>query len=269
MEILNQLFHQFSSALPRFLAAIAVSITGMLLAKAVANIVAQILVRTGIDGIAEKINEIDFVQKFNFKIELSKVISKLLYYMILLVFIIAATDILAMPAISELVSNIINYFPQVISAGIVLIIGTMLADSLKSIVATTCASLGIPSGKIIANVVFYFIFLNVAVSALSQAKIDTDFIKNNFTVLIGAFAGAFALGYGLASKDMMSSILASFFHRDRFDIGDVITIEGVTGEIIEMDNTSIVLQTDGKRVIIPSSKLHSEKIELHDNKMLH
>ena len=106
------------------------------------------------------------------------------------------------------------------------------------------------------------------VSALSQAHIDTDFIKSNLTVLLGAFAGAFALGYGLASKDLMSSILASFYHKDRFDLGDVITIEGVTGEIVEIDNASITLQTDGKRVVFPSSKLHSEKVEIHDQKML-
>jgi hypothetical protein len=267
--MLDQLITQLSSGLIRFGTALAVIIIGSFLAKTATNVVQKLLAKIGVDGIADKLNEIDFVQKFNFKIELSKTIAKTLYYLIMLICITVAAEILAMPAISALITDIINYFPLLISAGIVLIVGTMLADFLKSIVATTCASLGIASGKIIANIVFYFIFLNVIVSALSQAKIDTDFIKNNFTVLIGSFAGAFALGYGLASKDMMSSILASFFHRDRFDIGDIITIEGVTGEIVEMDNTSIILQTDGKRVIIPSSKLHSEKIELHDNKMLH
>jgi small-conductance mechanosensitive channel len=268
MQVLQELLTQFIAILPRFIAATVVTIIGMVIAKSVAKILGKILALSGIDKIAEMLNEMDFVQSMNIKIQLSGIIAKVIYYMLLLIFIIAATDILGMPAISKLVSDIINYFPLIISASIVLMLGVLLADFIKGIVQTTCKSLGIPSGNIIANIVFYFIFINAVIVALSQANIDTGFIKNNLTVLLGAIAGAFALGYGLASKDLMSSILASFYHKDRFDLGDVITIEGVTGEIIEIDNASITLQTDGKRVVFPSSKLHSEKVEIHDQKML-
>ena len=268
MQVLNELLTQFIAILPRFIAAITVIIIGAIVAKNIAKLLAKILALSGIDKIADMLNEMDFVQKLNFKIQLSSVIAKVIHYIMMLIFIIAATDILGMPAISQLVSDIINYFPLIISASIVLMLGVMLADFIQGIVLTTCKSLGIPSGKIISNIVFYFILLNAIVSALSQAHIDTDFIKSNLTVLLGAFAGAFALGYGLASKDLMSSILASFYHKDRFDLGDVITIEGVTGEIVEIDNASITLQTEGKRVVFPSSKLHSEKVEIHDQKML-
>ena len=269
MEVLTQLFTQFAAVVPRFIASVVVIIIGLIVAKTIAKIIAAVLSKSGIDNLAAMLNDMDFVQKFNIKIELSSIIAKLIYYILILIFTIAATDILGMPAISQLVKDIIDYFPLLISASIVLMLGVMLADFIKSIVATTCQSLGIPSGKILANLVFYFIFINAVVSALSQAHIDTGFIKNNLTVLLGAIAGAFALGYGLASKDLMSSILASFYHKDRFDIGDIITIEGVTGEVVEIDNASITLQTDGKRVVFPSSKLHSEKVEIHDQKMLH
>lgn len=268
MEILSQLYLQFTSMLPRLVAAIIVAGLGVFIAKTVAKIVGKVLMASGIDSLGEKLNDIDIVQKFNIKVAISGLVAKILYYIILLIFIVAATDILAMPAISKLVSDIINYVPLLITAGIVLMFGTMLADIIKSVVLTTCKSLGIPSGNVIANVVFYFIFINAVIVALSQAQIDTGFIKNNLTVLLGAITGAFALGYGLASKDLMSSFLASFYHRDRFDVGDTITIDGVTGEIVEMDNACIVIQNEGKRIIIPSSKLHSHKVEIHDQKML-
>ncbi len=268
MEILSQLYLQFTSMLPHLMAAIVVLGIGIFIAKTVAKVVGKLLMASGIDSLGDKLNDIDIVQKFNVKVAISGMVSKILYYIILLIFIIAATDILAMPAISKLVSDIINYVPLLITAGLVLMLGTMLADVIKSVVLTTCRSLGIASGNVIANVVFYFIFINAIVVALSQAQIDTGFIKNNLTVLLGAIAGAFALGYGLASKDLMSSFLASFYHRDRFDVGDTITIDGVTGEIVEMDNACIVIQNEGKRIIIPSSKLHSHKVEIHDQKML-
>jgi Conserved TM helix/Mechanosensitive ion channel len=268
MEILTQLFTQFAAVLPRLIGALLVLLIGIFIAATVTKIINKVLVASGIDNIADKINDIEFVQKFNIRLALSKIVAKVLYYILVLIFLIAATDILGMPAISQLVSDIINYIPMVIVAAIVLIIGTMFADLLKNIVHTACKSLGIPSANIIANVVFYFVFINAIIVALSQAKIDTGFIKNNLTVLLGAVAGAFALGYGLAAKDLMASILASFYHRNRFDVGDVITIQGITGEIVEMDNASFVIQTEGRKIVFPASRLQREAIEIHDQKMI-
>jgi small-conductance mechanosensitive channel len=97
---------------------------------------------------------------------------------------------------------------------------------------------------------------------LSQAKIDTDFIKSNLNILLGAAVGAFGLGYGLASKEMMSNFLASFYSRDKIKIGDLISVDGVKGVIIDMDNTSLALQLESSVVIIPLSKIATSKVEI-------
>jgi small-conductance mechanosensitive channel len=167
-----------------------------------------------------------------------------------------------MPVVSQLVHDLINYVPTLISAVIVLLFGLLIADTVKDATATACKSLGIPSGQVIANFLFYFIFLTALISALSQAKIDTDFIKSNLNILLGAGVGAFGLGYGLASKDMMSNFLASFYSRDKIKIGDLVAIDGVKGVIIDMDNTSLALQLEHSVVIIPLNKVATSKVEI-------
>ena len=255
---------RFASGIPSILISLLVLLIGYIIAKTVSKIVKKALEASGVDQFAERLNEIDVVAEANITIKPSVIFSKVINFFLMLVFAIAATDILGMPAVSQIVSDLINYIPNIISASIVLAIGLLFANMLKGVVKSSCDSLKIPSSNIIANFVFYFVFTTTAVSALGQAKIDTDFIKSNLTVILGAIAGAFALGYGLASKDMMASFLASFYSKDKFELGDVITIEGVTGVIVEMDNASVIVKTKTSHVVIPLNKLLNQNVEIHD-----
>lgn len=264
MDLLTHLMLQFVDAVPRLLGAIVVALAGWLIARSVSKFVQGLLKKMQLDRFTEKLNEIDIIYKSNIKLELSSMLSKTLYYLLLLIFIVAATDILGMPALSQLMQDIIAYIPNLITALAIVLIGTLLADALKSMVLSACESFGIPSGKLIASFVFYFVFLSVLMSALAQAKIDTRFITANISIVLAGAVLAFAIGYGFASKDVVANFLASFYSKDKFQVGDKISIEGITGIILEMDNTSVVLQSEGKKVIIPMSKLTTSNIELHD-----
>ena len=262
-SILEDLLKRFFSAVPSIVGAILVAIVGYLIAKAIKKIVLFALHSVGIDKAAEKLNDIDIIRECKIKIVPSLILSKITYYIILLIFLIAATELLQMPAVSKLISDLINYIPNLISAAIVLVIGVLVADGLKNIALTTCKSLGIPSGKIISNFLFYFVFLTAAISALSQAKIDTDFIKSNLSIILAGGVAAFALAYGLASKEAMSNFLATFYLKPKIKEGDYITVLGNTGKIILLDSNSITLETADSKMIIPLGKLATEKIEIH------
>ena len=160
-------------------------------------------------------------------------------------------------------SNLINYLPNLLSAIVFFIIGLLVADFVRGIVLTTCQSLSIPSAKVISSVVFYFLFLTVTMSALDQAKISTDLINSSFMIIIAGVVASFALGYGLASKDMMSNFLASFYVKNKFEAGDRITIDGIQGQIETMDNKSFVLKTSDSKIVFPLNKLAQDKVEIH------
>jgi small-conductance mechanosensitive channel len=263
-DLLTTIVTKFAMALPGIFTAIMVWIVGYIIAKTVSKVVEKTLAASGVDTLAEKLNDIDIVSQANLTIVPSQLLSKVMYYMMLLIFTLAATDILGMPAVSQIVKDIVDFVPNMIAAGIVLAVGLLFADMMKRAVKSSCDSLNIPSSNIISGFVFYFVFLTTAVSALGQAKIDTDFIKSNLTVILSAIAGAFALGYGLASKDMMASFLASFYTKDKFEIGDIVTVEGIKGEIVEMDNSSLIIKTETSHVVIPLNKLLHQSVEVHD-----
>lgn len=264
LDLLKQLLAQLVAFIPNLMGALTIIIIGWILARAISKFIKKILKTIGADKLAEKLNEIDIFYKSKIKLVPSTLLSKVMYYLLMFLFFIAATDVLGMQAISDLMGKILNYIPQLVSAGLVFVIGVLAADFLKNIVKTTCDSLGIPAAGVIANVVFYFVFLNISMITLAQAGIDTEFIESNLSIILGGIVLAFAIGYGLASRNIVANFLASFYNRDKIHLGDVISVGGLKGEVIEIDNTSLVLlNADGSRVIIPLNKLASEPVEVH------
>ncbi len=259
-QILQGMLAQFASVVPNLIGALAIFIVGLIISKLVAKLLRNLLVRIGIDRLAERINEIELVEKSKIKLVPSVLLSRVLYYFLLFIFIVAATDVLNLAFISLLMRDILNYVPVVISALIMLVIGLFISDFLKNIVRTACESLAIPAASLIANIVFYFVFLNVVMIALSQAKIDTGFIQDNLSIILGGIVLAFAIGYGFASRDIVSNFLASFYNKGKIQIGDIIEIDGVVGEVTAMDNATITLRAEDRLVLFPMRSLTSVKI---------
>jgi len=169
-----------------------------------------------------------------------------------------------MEAVTILMGNLLNYIPQLLSALLVFVVGVFVADFLKKIVLTTCQSLGIPAAGVISNIVFYFIFLNVVMITLAQAGIDTEFIQDNLSIILAGVVLAFALGYGFASRQLVANFLSSLYNKEKIHIGDVIGIDGVKGRVIQIESDSFTLLAEDKKIIIPLSKLTSEKIEIFE-----
>lgn len=259
-DIIGHLYDEFVRALPNFLKALGLLIVGWILAKVLASLVKRLLTAIKIDSFAKKLNEIDLIGSSNFTFRPSVFLSKTLYYFILFAFLIGATDVLNIKAVTDLMTNILNYIPILFSALIVFIIGLLIADALKKIILTTCKSLGIPAANLISNIFFYFLFINILMVTLSQAMIDTDFIQDNLSIILAGIVLAFAIGYGLASKDIVANFIASFYNKSKVKIGDHIIIEEMEGIVLEMDNTSLTLKSDQGRVIVPLSKLSANSL---------
>ncbi len=265
VEIVSAVLLRFAEALPNIFGAVIVFIVGWLISKLVSKSLLKIFNAFNINRYSEKLNQTDFATKANLKLDLSRFLSKLIYFFLMLITAMAATDVLGMPIVSEMVSDLIAYLPRLLSAIALFVIGIYIAEFIKKIVQAACESLNISSGAIIANFVFYLIFLTLTVSALAQASIETDLITSNLTVILGGVVAAFAIGYGFASRDTMANFIASFYSKSKVKIGDVISLDGSTGKVIDIDNTSITLQAEGKIVVIPLKKLTSEKLEIYTN----
>ena len=265
-EILRNTFQtlidQFIEFVPRILGGAVILLIGIGVARVIALIVRRILERIGFDKIGNRLNDISVIKQLKTEIKLSEIVAKVLYYFILLVFVTAATETLGVDAITEMVSSLVNFIPKLIAAAIMLQVGVLLADAIRGAVVSMCESFGVASGRMLGTIVFTFFLIVTIISALGQAGINTELLESSFNLIIGGIIFAFSVGYGIASRDLMANILSSFYSKNKYREGQTIQIDGVKGQIIKMDNTSLTLLTGDTTTIFPLQVLQTKKVEM-------
>jgi len=266
--LLEALVEQFSSGLPKFLMAAGILLAGWIVARLVARVVRRVLVAVKADRLTEKLQEIDFIQRSGASLKASVFLSKIIYYALMLIFIIAASDSLGLEIVSKQIADLLNYLPKFLAASIVFIAGILVSNLVKNAVNTAFRSLAIPSGRLISSIIFYFFLLTISITALEQAGMDTSFLTSNIQIILGGIVIAFAVGFGFSSRDILKNILASSYTKRKFQVGNLIRLGEYTGSIIEIDSTAVTLQIEDengghpRRLIIPQHEIINAKIEV-------
>lgn len=263
-QTLNDLVSSFMGFIFNLVGALAILLIGWWVAKMVAAITQKMLEKVGADKLGEKLNDIDPIKSMKLEIKLSEVISKILYYFILIFIFRPAADKLGVPAISDMVKLLVEFIPKLLSAGIMLFVGIWLADSLRNFIVTLCKSFNIAAGKLIGTAVFFFLLIIFVIQSVAQVGINTSLLESSFNLLVGGIIFAFAIGYGFASKEILHNIISSFYSKNRYKEGQTIEIDGIKGEIIAMDNTTITLRTGDSKTIFPLQVLQSKKVVVFD-----
>ncbi len=266
-DTLVLLLQQVVQVVPRVLSALFVFIVGYIIVKILSKSIIRLLARVNIDTLGDKLNEIEIIAKANMTIKLSVIVGKIFYYFLLLFVLLVATDILQLQAISTLVVDLFSFIPKLLVALILLVIGILVSEMIRKMIETALRSLVIPSAVMIANFVFYFLFVNVIIVAVSQAGISTDFLEQNISIIIAGAVLAFSIGYGLASRDVMANFLTSFYSKDKIKIGDDITFGGESGQVVDMDKNSIKILSGDKFIYFPMKSLLNDKIIIHNKQL--
>lgn len=268
IDTFRKLLEQLTGFVPKLLGAAILLIVGSIVSKLVSRILKTALEKSGFDRLGDKLNKIDVIARFG-ELKLSLIVSKVLQYFIMLVFITASTETLGMQVLTDMVASLVNLIPKLIASAILLFAGLMIADTLKNTVINLCNSFKIDSAKLLGNIVFFFFFVIALIASLKQAGIETSLLESSFNLIIGGVVLAFAIGYGFASRDVLTNILSNFYSKNKFKEGQVIEVNGVKGTIVSFDTTSLTLQTGETQTILPLKVLQKEKIEIfaHDSKV--
>lgn len=262
-ESLNAFFEKSLEAIPKIIGVLLILLLGWLFAKVVAWIVSRVLRTMKFDVLADRIQLNDYLEKANVKLSPSQLISKVVYWILLLLVFISASDALGWDRVSNEISRLLGFLPNLFIALMFFVIGTYIAGFIRDVIRGATSSIGISSGKMISNVVFYFLFVVVTITALEQTGLDTTLITSNLLLIIGTVLFAGAISYGIASKDVLSNILAGFFSKRTFREGQIIEIDGIRGQIIETSNISITIRSSAKeKIIIPTHELIVNKVKI-------
>ena len=129
---------------------------------------------------------------------------------IMLFAVVAATDVLGIPALTAIVSGIVLVAGRVLSGLVVFAIGLYLANLAFSLIASS----GTRQARLLGQAARIAIIAFVSALALQQMGIGSDIVNLAFGLLLGAIAVGIALAFGLGGReiaaDQIREWLASF-----------------------------------------------------------
>ena len=261
-SFLQNLWNSIVAFLPQLLKGLAFLIIGWLFIKFVLYIIKKALGLTNIDSLPEKLNVDEIFGNTSIKIQPTKIIITSIKWILIFIFIIVASELLGLRMVSEQLSNLIAYLPKLISALVIFAVGIYVANMAKKAISTMFSSLELTGGNFVGNIIFYLIAIIVSVTALNQAGVNTDLITNNLSIIFASILAAFTIAFGLGSRDVIKRLLFGYYSRKNLQVGNKIKTDSFEGVIESIDNISVVLSSENKKIIIPIKEIVDNKIEV-------
>jgi len=261
-ESLGEILTSSIQLLPKIVLGILGLIVAWILVKLILFILKRVLRAAKIDKVSKKIMDAKLFGDKEVKVDIGKIILGITKVLLILLFTVVISEVLGLTAISDGIVSIFGYLPTLISAVLILAGGLYLASVIKKTTKALFESMGIGGSKFISNALFYLIAFFVSITALNQAGIDTDIITSNFTLVLGAFLFAIALGFGLGSKAVFTDVLKMFYARKTFMVGDKISFDDIEGTIEAIDNITITIKTKKEKIVVPIKEVMDNKVTL-------
>lgn len=252
--------------LPVLLGGLVILLVGYGLAKLLQYATRRLVRSTGLERLAERQGVERTLQRLGGTVF---VMGKLVFWLVFLFFILAAAEVMGLTLITDGMRGFFGYLPRLLTALGVLLFGIWLGQKVRAVANGLAGPMGISGGKVLGRLLFGLIVFFLGITALNVAGLDTTLITSNVLIFFGGILVAFSVAYGMASRDILTNILSSYYGKDRFSPGQIVRIGSDEGEIERIDSISLTLRTKDRVVLIPTSKLITERIEVLEPKSDH
>ena len=131
---------KFFSALPNVFVAIIIFIIGWVLAHAVSKTIKSIVALTKIDNALAKLKVDQVISRFGWRLDAGKFIGELVRWFLIIAFLLVSSDIVGLSAVSQFLSDILLYIPNVVIAAVILLIAAIVSNFLQRIVVASASA---------------------------------------------------------------------------------------------------------------------------------
>lgn len=203
----------FFSAIPKVLAFLVIVIAGWFIATLIEKALASILRTIRFNELAQKSGFADFVAKMGMNTDSAGMIGLVVKWFVRLIALVVAFDALGLPAVSDVLRQLLLWLPNVIVALVVLVIGGLAARALGGVVRGAASEAGLGNAEMLAKIASAVVWGFAIVVAVNQIGIATELVNTLFMAVVGAFALAAGLAFGLGGRETAAEIVRNWYHK--------------------------------------------------------
>ena len=188
--------------------------------------------------------------------------SRIVFWVVLLFFVLAASEVLELEVISGLLTAVTAYLPRLLAGLLILFLGLWFAEVTRAVLRRTSTNIGIEQGDVLGRMGQVLVLLIVFSVAAGQIGIDNTLLVVLVAILFGVILGAIALAFSFGAKTTIANLLAAQSIAQSYNPGDLIRIGDIEGKILRITRTSLILETHDGQTLIPAKRF-SEQESVH------
>lgn len=178
------------------------------------------------------------------------------YWVVLLLFITAATQVLGLQAFTDWLAKLIEYLPTLAVGLLILVAGWLLSGFAADLVQATLPRLEPGQRAMMARIVRAGILAGAILIGADQVGIRVTFLALFVGAIAATVGGGVALAVGLGSREFVANLIAAHHLRQAFAVGQTLRVGEHEGRLLEITATGFVLETGEGRVLVPARLLH-------------
>jgi len=255
------IWHKVITFLPDLIVAILFLLVGWFVSSIMKNFLNKSLVKIGFNTFLDKLGLDTLLKKMDVNVTGSQMVASIISTFFLLIFLLAALDIVGLTMLSGLIDTLVLFLPKLLASLAVLICGFFVAQIVFNGVKIASKNTGVDYGRSVAEVCRGIIIVITISLSITQLDIDVSLLNNIMTVVIASVGLAAAISLGIGTKSMAQEIVAGVYLREMYNVGDTIEVKDINGTLASIGSVACkVVGEEESITTIPNTFLLANKV---------
>lgn len=209
------------SAIPKVIGFLLIVIAGWFIASLIERGLSALLRTIRFNELSERAGLADFVRKMGMNTDPAGMIGLVVKWFVRLIALVVAFDALGLPAVSEVLRQLLLWLPNVVVALVVLVIGGLAARGLSNLVRGMASEADLSNADFLSKLASMVVWAFAVVVAVNQIGIASELVNIMFTAIVGALALGLGLAFGLGGRETAAEILRKWYARAQERTGEM------------------------------------------------
>ena len=200
------------SFLPQLVFAVVVFLLGLLVANILKTAVIRLIRFIKIDELMDRLDVKSMFTRAGIKLDVAELFGWLIKWLVIFLALIAAADALEWTQVTEFLTLVVAYIPNVLVAVIILLVGFLLGNFVKDLIRNAVKMANMSSATFLAAIAKWAIIVFSFMAALVQLGIAGALVQTLFTGFVAMLALAGGLAFGLGGREHAAKVLDHIYH---------------------------------------------------------
>ena len=190
----------------------------------------------------------------------SRVLGSIVFWLVLLFFATAATEVLGLAPFTDWLSQFVGYLPTLAAGVLIIAAGYAVARIVADLVRTTAPGFTPAQRATLARVAQVTIIAGAILVGADQIGVKVTFLVVFVAAITSAIVGGVALSVGLGARDYVANLIGAHYLRDAITSGQVVRIGEVQGRVVDVTATTLIMETAEGRLSMPARVYNEQAI---------